>query len=622
MCGVAGIIKLKGEIQDTEINQLREGLKFQKHRGPDALGVWSDQKVALGHNRLSIIDLSTQANQPFSREDLQLKIIFNGEIYNYKELKKTLQEKQYTFQTSSDTEVILAAYKEYGEKVCNHLVGMFVFVIYDLQNQSIFVARDRFGEKPFFYLENSGTIYFASELKALQKTYNQKLTINQNAVFDLMENMYINGLHTIYEEVHLLPPGNFLKIKDGEVTISSYYSFPTKVKRKNSFEELKSEVKGLLYDIVEHELHADVPVATFLSSGIDSSLITAIAKELKPDILAVTMATAESHSDESPAATEFAKKLDIKQEIIPVDPGSLSVLGDLLSHVQPLADASLIPSYLVTKAVSGHTKVMLSGDGGDEVFGSYNKPNIYKEFGGSVGFWGKLAVKTALNSDSNNIDKYLSDKNRIKYAGWEGFYRKHNLSYKLGSQIFNSYRPQLQVLKEYKKIQRLYESNPEKSSFGVDINTRLPSDFLHKVDTAAMLSSVEVRAPFLDHRLVDLSLETDMSSLSPNGIDKEVTKSLLKEFTGDLPSKSKKGFSIPYLTFLQGAWGEILEGYLKDGKSIAYLGFNQKGILDLLNEFRNSPTQRIARVLFSVLVLEIWLRVFHLEQEVNLEPTH
>ncbi|MBN3583028.1 asparagine synthase (glutamine-hydrolyzing) [Algoriphagus aestuarii] len=622
MCGVAGIIKLKGEIRDSDIKNLKIGLEVQSHRGPDATGIWSDSKIALGHNRLSILDLSEMANQPFSREDLKLKIIFNGEIYNYLELKNKLKAKGYSFQTSSDTEVILVAFREYGEKICDFLTGMFVFVIYDLESQNVFIARDRFGEKPFFYLIDGSTLFFASELQALRKISQKSLTINQAAVVDIMENMYINGFHTIYNEVKILPPSSCMTVKSDHVFISNYYEYPKKVTRQQSFEEVKNEVKNLLYEIVENELHADVPVATFLSSGIDSSLITGIAKDLKPDILAITMATHESHSDESPAATEFAKKLGINHEIIPVDPGSLSVLGDLLKNVQPLADASLIPTYLVTKAVSRHTKVMLSGDGGDEVFGSYNKPNLFKDFATNQSALGKTSIQTALKSSYSGLDKFLSDKNRIKYGGWKGYYSKNNLSYQVGSHVFRNYQTQNNVFKSFKSLQHFYTSNPEKISFGVDLITRLPSDFLFKVDTASMLSSVEVRAPFLDHRLIDLSFESPLNSISPSGIDKEITKSLLKEFTGELSNGSKKGFSIPYLTFLLGSWGDILERFLLESLSTEYFDFDQRGIQNLLKEFRKKPSQRIARVLFTILVLEIWLRVFHLELEVNLDSNY
>jgi asparagine synthase (glutamine-hydrolysing) len=616
MCGIAGIIKLKGEITTAQLGRLDFALATQSHRGPDAKSSWSNSKVALGHNRLSIIDLSTAANQPLHREDLQLSIIFNGEIYNYQPLKEKLICEGFEFYTTSDTEVLLAAYRFFGEKITEQLVGMFAFVIFDHRTEEIFVARDRFGEKPFFYIQTDSEILFASELIALKKLYAKELTINQDAVVDLMENMYINLQHTIYKEVEVFPPAFQLQINNGQLTWKKYYRFPSEVSHRPGFQILKEEVKNLLFEIVANELHADVPVATFLSSGIDSSVISAISKELKPDILAITMSTGDPHSDETEGAKKFAEKLNIRQEIVTVNPGSLNVLAKLLKNIQPLADASLIPTHLVTEAVSSHTKVMLSGDAGDEVFGSYNKPNLFQEFGGNKVPGAKTMMASIMRFSDSSWEKYLSDKNRFKLGGWTGYYQKNNLSGCFGK-VFKKGNPLNRVAQLAEELQSSYLSNPEKLSFGVDFATRLPGDFLFKVDAASMRSSLEVRAPFLDHRLVDLSLGSDMKSLMPNKIDKEITRAIYKDFAGFEHLGSKKGFSIPYLNYLRGDWGRILENYLKEGHSAQFFQFNTKGLLEMLQELRISPRQSLARILFSALVLEIWLRVFHLEQDIQ-----
>jgi len=618
MCGIAGIIKLTGELRDSDTLALQNALLAQKHRGPDARSFWSDSKIALGHNRLSIIDLSTAANQPFDRPDLGLKIIFNGEIYNYQNIKKDLEELGHSFLTTSDTEVLLVAFREYGQKLTERLVGMFAFVIYDLVNDTIFAARDRFGEKPFFYILHDQTFYFSSELAALRELYPHELTINPQAVVDLMENMYINQHHTIYSEVQVFPAAHQLEISEGKLKWDCYYSFPKNAKENLGFEKLRKEVRLKLFQIVENELHADVPVATFLSSGIDSSVITAIAKEIKPDILAITMSTGDPHSDEAADATRFAKKLDIRQEIITVDPSSLEILGQLLQHMQPLADASLIPTHLVTRSVASHTKVMLSGDAGDEVFGSYGKPNLYQKYGSKPFPLGASALNFFGSISPEFSEKYLNDKNRFKLGGWPGFYSKNNLT-GIFSKVFLGQNPEGRVLKVARDLEIQYRDNPAKLSFGVDLMTRLPGDFLFKVDAAAMYSSLEVRVPFLDHTLVDLSLSSSLTSLMPTGKDKEITRSLYSEFAGYEHQGSKKGFSIPYLKYLLGSWGDLLETYLNDGLSQEYLSLNKKGIIGLVEEFRSSPSQRLARVLFSVLVLEIWLRVFHLRKAPNFQ---
>lgn len=616
MCGIAGILSLKNDLTPSHLNRLEKSLQLQAHRGPDAKSIWANSKVALGHNRLSIIDLSSSANQPFYNEDLGLTIVFNGEIYNYLSLKKELKSLGYHFITTSDTEVLLAAFRHYGKTICEHLIGMFAFVIYDHQNQSVFAARDRFGEKPFFYIHTDEEFLFASELGALAELYTRALTINQSAVVDLMENMFINPHHSIYSEVSIFPPGSQMVLDGDDLNFSTYYSFPKQVTSSIGFTSLKKQVKSLLYDIVDQELHADVPVATFLSSGIDSSVISAIAKEIKPDILAVTMSTGDPSSDETADAKEFAKKLNIRQEVVHVDPGALSILAKLFKSIQPLADASVIPTHLVTEAVSKHTKVMLSGDAGDEVFGSYNKPNLYKSYGTNPILGGEFGLNALLNLPQKKIGKYLSDKNRFKLGGWKGYYMKNNLS-GCFKEVFKSGVPINYVSHVAEELISEYQGNPEKLSFGVDLLTRLPGDFLFKVDAAAMRSSLEVRAPFLDHRLVNLSLESDLNSLMPNQIDKEITKSIYQDFAGYPHRGSKKGFSIPYMTYLQHSWGDILEGFLKEPLSETYFNFNPVGLLKILNQHRQIPQQSLARVLFSALVLEIWLRVFHLKREVH-----
>lgn len=617
MCGIAGIIKFQGEISDEELTRLDEALEAQNHRGPDASSSWNCPKIALGHNRLSIIDLSSSANQPFSREDLGLTVVFNGEIYNYQELRDTLQGVGFQFFTTSDTEVLLVAYHHFGKRVLEKLVGMFAFVIYDRQLQTVFVGRDRFGEKPLFFIQSDQEIIFASELLALKKLYAGDLNINQNAVVDLMENMYINLHHTIYKEVSVFPPAYYLFIRDNVLEWEKYYHYPLVATKNQEFGILKSQVKSLLTEIVANELHADVPVATFLSSGIDSSVITAIAKEHKPDILAITMSTGDPKSDETDPARNFAKKLNIQQEIVSVEPSSLHVLVKLLKNIQPLADASLIPTHLVTEAVNSHTKVMLSGDAGDEVFGSYNKPNLYKEFGNRSIPGGSTFISSFMKISESSWEKYLSDKNRFKLSSWEGFYLKTNLSGNYWK-VFRSGKPINQVSKIAAQLLPKYSGNPEKLSFGVDIETRLPGDFLQKVDAASMRSSLEVRAPFLDHRLVDLSLSSSTESLMPTQIDKEVTRAIYKDFAGYEHVGSKKGFSIPYLDYLRGAWGDVLEKFLKEKLSAQYFDFNTDGLLKMLRELREVPRQSYARILFSALVMEIWLRVFHLDQNIHI----
>ena len=617
MCGIVGIIKKSGEISVMEVDAVKSALDIQHHRGPDAQSIWQDSKVVLGHNRLSIIDLSSAANQPFHREDLNLVVVFNGEIYNYKKIREELLSLGAEFRTNSDTEILLVGYHIFGPNFLEKLVGMFAFVIYNTLTKQIFMARDRFGEKPILFIEDDSSLYFASELATLREIYPYELTINQDAVVDLMEQMYISSHHTIYQQVRVFPQATHCQVEGMKVSWKKYYQYPRLASSSPPFSVLKSEVKHLLQSIVEDQLHADVPVATFLSSGIDSSIITAMAKEIKPDILAITMSSGDSESDEVEQASQFAKKLQINHEIVSINPSSIQVLAKLLKHVQPLADASLIPTHLVTNQISSHTKVMLSGDAGDEVFGSYRKPAQFLENRSLFPKIGFELMNSAYQVMPEFSYKFFSDKNRFKWAGWEGFYFKTNLSGNF-SKIFKRSKSQNTVLKKAQELMESYSSNIEKLSFGVDVETRLPSDFLFKVDTASMASSLEVRAPFLDHRLVDISFKSSLDSLMPSRVDKELTRFIYKEFAGYEHQGSKKGFSFPYAEYLKNEWGMYLEQFLKEGLSEEFFDFNPSEILSILQQHRTQPQQKWGRILYSVLVLEVWLRVFHLKQEITI----
>lgn len=619
MCGIAGIFSFKMPLSDSVKSRMTSALGFQEHRGPDATGTWANGNVILGHNRLSIIDLSHAADQPYHRPDLHMRISFNGEVYNYKELREELRAIGYQFYTQSDTEVLLVGYHAFGDGVCARLTGMFAFAIWDDQKNEIFIARDRFGEKPIFYVENKEAFYFASELRALRELVGQPLTINPDAVVDLLEGMYINLHHTIYKEVSNFPPASFLKINSkGEFQWDKYYEFPTQVGDPIGFEDLKKNTRSMLYGVIDKQLNADVPVATFLSAGVDSGLITAISRDIKPDITAVTMSTSEDITDETEGATRLAKKLGIRHEIVPVSTESVDHLSTIFRNIQPLADASLIPSHLVTNKVKGNFTVMLSGDGGDEIFGSYNRPNIYlKSKNKAIPFGDKL-IQFGLGISnpklSPKLKNQMNDLNRMAWAGWAGYYSAHNLNGGVMDKVFKSGSEQGVQLQLLKKISPKYKSNESKISFGIDLLSRLPGDFLFKVDSAAMHSSVEVRAPYLDHHLVDYLLQVPTQSLMPNGVDKELSKSLLSDFTGLPWVAPKKGFTIPYWEYLRAEWGDLLESFLNEGHSEALLSFNKNGILELLNSLRKNGGIQYSRVLFGVLVLEIWLRVFHLNR--------
>lgn len=611
MCGILFQLNYKNNLTENQKLKFEESLFLQNHRGPDAMQIYSNDFFIMGHNRLSIIDLDQRSNQPFHRIDLGLTIIFNGEIYNYKELKQQLVNKGYTFNTKSDTEVILLLYNEYGKDCVSYLVGMFTFIIYNHLSNDFFAARDRVGEKPFFYLVNKNQLIIASEIGTIKNLVDFDLTINSNAINDLIENLYISDYHTIYNEVEVLKPAHFMYIKNNEIEIETYYNLPYNKKCNDNFEIAIDKVENKLNQIIENQLQVDVPVATFLSSGVDSSLITSLALQQKKDIIAITFASEEKDIDESEIASKIAKNIGIKHKIIKGTNQSIEFLPYILKNIQPLADASILPTYLVTQHLKNDYKVMLSGDGGDEVFGTYNKVNIYNQIN-KYGYFSTILNTLIMNS--SYFYERINEKRKLKWGDWDSYYLLNNLNKPILHNIIDSENLFQANYKKYNQFKNNF-SQIDKTPFYMGFLTHLSSDFLYKTDSASMLNSLEIRTPFLDHNLIDYTLSLPVNSLFPNKKDKEITKFLAKKYTQiDFDLLPKKGFSIPYGKYLQGKWGNLIIYFLYEKLSQDYLGFNKYGIIELIEQNRKQINPKYTRILYAILTLEIWLRVSFLNQ--------
>jgi asparagine synthase (glutamine-hydrolysing) len=618
MCGISGIINWNG-IQDDDVRKVKDSLLKMSYRGPDSTNIQKDFNTVLGHNRLAIVDLNPRSNQPMQTVDGNYTIVFNGELYNYKELKVTLENLGKTFIGTSDTEVLLQGYAEYGSDVVNYIRGMFAFVIWDNQKNEVFVARDRFGEKPFYYFLDDKCFSFASNLSGIVALKNNQPTISKQALYELLSQQYIDTTSCIYEGIYKLPPACSMKLTSESCEIKPYWNPDYTQKNEADFETHKTKLHHLLQDAVNEQLVADVPVGLFLSGGVDSTVITALASQQKKDITAITMSVPNNKAfDESKAATFVAKKLNINHQIVALDNSCVESLPYILKTIEPLADASLIPTMAIANAAHKEFKVMLSGDGGDELFGGYKRPVVYNENSFSGNKITQQIVSSVIKKSDlapfNYFYSKLNDKRIYKWAGLKGFYENKSLPNKQFKGLLKtSENLQNKVYEKYLEAEQYTKDEADKILY-VGVKSNLVDDFLFKMDSANMFYSVESRAPFLDHRILDYTSQLTINELMPNGIDKEILKSigcdyLPKEFF----TQPKKGFSIPYYDYLKTTWGTLLSNFLKEGISSDLNLIDSDISLRLLESYRKKPTFKLGKILYSILVFEIWLRVFHLQ---------
>lgn len=602
MCGIAGIVssdvgRHKGRLDDM--------MRAIAHRGPDGSGQHFFGNCALGHLRLSIIDLSS-GQQPMLSESRDTGIVFNGEIYGFNSIKKELAG--YQFKTTSDTEVILALYEKYGSRMPDKLPGMFSFAIWDDVKQELFCARDRFGEKPFFYaIGNGGEFIFASEIKALLATGLVTPVLSKQALANYLKHLYVNPHETIYSNIHVLPPASKLTYNKGKVRIETYWALP-ETNNTIGIDDAVQQFKTLLTNAVEKQLVSDVPIGAFLSGGLDSSTVVAIASNFKKDLKTISFGFEEG-ANELPFAkmvadkyhTDHVELTDKKEDI-----GELLLLMQAI-YDEPFADSSNIPTYLISKYARKYLKVVLTGDGGDELLAGYgwyrklfdmpdiaDKPQtrqLYLKLMG--GMMGKLSPR---------IKRHYSDEiSHVEQMRRKDYYVKqhlHNNTYFTDKELL-----QLGLsTKADSKIGFSSYSNTLDDAMRMDIVDYMPGDILVKTDRASMASGFELRSPFLDVDFASFCISLPYSMKIDSKADKIILK---KAFNDALPDEIKKrhkqGFGAPVDKWLQQQSVKTLVGkYLNDK--------NQK-IFQVLSFEQTRPyvNKGLGYKLWILLVLAMWM---------------
>ncbi|MET7030262.1 asparagine synthase (glutamine-hydrolyzing) [Sediminicola luteus] len=606
MCGIYGTtLPYSQEL-------VRQKLERTQFRGPDQMGVASYDTskglVTFGHNRLSIIDLDARSNQPFAYQN-KVHLVFNGEIYNFGEIRDVLKKKGYGFTTSSDTEVICAAYLEYGKDCVQHFNGMFAFVIYDIKKQVLFGAKDRLGQKPFYYQLSKKGIEFASQISSIQLG-NTNLSINKNAIEQYLAWNTIPHPYSIFNEVKKLEDGHAFTydIQTQDFNQWAYWDIahPTAPAFGGTYEEAKIQLESLLTDAVQHRMIADVPLGVFLSGGVDSSLIAALAvKSSEKKVKTFSVKFNEKGFDESLYAQKVADHLRTDHHVIDCDYKEGMDLITNFSHYydEPFADASAIPSMLLAKHTKKKVTVALSGDGADEAFLGYHRyariDEMHKYFRASYAtrlLISKL-LKLSPKTRHKAIGEILGSKND-SYAYLTALYRPN--------EIWLQGRDNPMDFTELKYLMH-DQNNLHERAGDFDLKTYLSWDINTKVDRATMAYSLEARSPFLDYRVVEMARSLPTTFKYQQGNQKRILKDILYDHVpASYFDRPKAGFGMPFVVWFRNDLKDMVlsELSLENLKDIP--GIKPKMAQKIIQEHMNGTWNHYP-VIWKLLVLKQWL---------------
>lgn len=607
MCGIAGIVSARA----VETGPVETMIRCLRHRGPDESGFWSGAGVALGHQRLSVIDLSPTGSQPMVDEQGRHVVVFNGEIFNFRRLRDELQGMGLTFRGSSDTEVILKGYQVWGHELPAKLLGMFAFAIWDAERKSLFVARDRYGKKPLYYAADESRFVFASELQALLSGLPSLPEINREGFASYMRFGYLPAATTPYHGIHRLAPAHSLTWENGKIQIRSYHGWPpNRGSSPSSGREegvLLDNLHEILRSAVADRLVSDVPLGCFLSGGVDSSLIVALARQLAgPELKTFTVSFPGTPRDEGARASKIARVLGTSHRQLELSEEEMEsgYLETLRLTTEPIGDDSFIPTYFISRATREHVTVALSGDGGDELFGGYPKYRQIK----TAAFFHPLSRILP-----QAFDHWLPDQatKALQVS------RKHGACARalwLGSLWKQDELDQLLADPAWAKTGRQFFDDEWIRCAGgclqdqfslVDIATYLEGDILTKVDRASMAVSLEVRSPLLDERVLDFTCATELRC-SPLGRSKLALRKLLARYLDPrIFQGPKKGFGLPIDEWLRGRLRPVLEEYT----SASRLGSGGLVDSDYVAKIRSehlSGKRNYGRKLHALIAWEVW----------------
>jgi len=625
MCGITGFVDHASTLPlaaEERAQILERMCHVIRHRGPDDQGTLLTRGVALGMRRLSIIDLAG-GRQPISNEDGNVTIVFNGEIYNYRELQQTLESMGHRFRTNSDTETIVHAYEAFGPACVNKLRGMFAFAIWDQREQRLFIARDRVGKKPlYFSVTGDGTLVFGSELKTLLEFPGVERKVNSQALDAYFSLGYVPDPLSIFENIEKLPPGHHLTFSRGRLSVERYWDFEyDTIGSGRSASDYFDELRFLLDDAVKMRLVSDVPLGAFLSGGIDSSTVVALmSRHMDQPVKTFSIGFNEDSYDELKYARITASKFGTDHHEFLVTPEICDIVDELAWHFdEPFADSSAIPTYVVSKLAREHVKVVLTGDGGDELFAGYSRyvterrrrkfdrvPQLVKD-----GFMDSLSHRLPHGAWGRNYLHNISLDPITRYLNSVSVFTGLNKASLYTADFSRQFRANEQLSAYFLELSSNVKTGASLDSLlYIDSKTYLPGDILTKVDRMSMAVSLEARVPLLDHKLIEFVTRVP-ASLKLSGIE---TKHIFKRAIADLvPSevinRPKQGFGVPIHQWINRQLRERIHDTLKDARTLNR-GYVDGAYVETLLDEHERGRRDHAMALWTLLMLELWHREY------------
>ncbi|MBW8191621.1 asparagine synthase (glutamine-hydrolyzing) [Neiella marina] len=620
MCGIAGFTQFTHQEGDLKTLQAMGSAIY--HRGPDAGGEYLDDKVGLAHRRLAILDLSEAGNQPMYSEDEQLVIVFNGEIYNFLEIRQELEQQGVQFKTKTDTEVIISLYEKEGTACLQKLNGMFAFALWDKRKQELFIARDRMGKKPLYYLEHKGRFAFGSEIKSILELNEVPKDIRLDAVYDFFAYQYIPDPKSIFQHIHKLPPAHYMLVSAKGIEIQPYWDISMRHISSASEEELTEQLVDVIAGCTKQRMISDVPLGAFLSGGVDSSGVVALmAQQSDKPVKTCSIGFDEKKFNETEFASIVAKKFQTEHHEFTVHQNVKDNLEQIVSYFdEPFADPSLVPTYFVSELARQQVTVAIAGDGGDEVFAGYEKysvdavenrlrnkfPKFFRKrvFPPLANLLSKSSWrvcrkgKSLLTSLSMEPDMafYLSNA-QIEDRQWSAL-AKPEVHAQLGD-----YHPSSVTTEAYQKA-----DGPDHLAkiLYTDMKTYLPGGILVKVDRMSMANSLEVRAPILDKNTLEFAATLPSELKFKAGEKKHILKEAFKRFLpDDILYRKKMGFSVPLASWFRGEIKELAERYLLQQSDGLSSFFDMEEVRRLWYQHQSRKYDHGA-LLWSMLMFQMW----------------
>jgi asparagine synthase (glutamine-hydrolysing) len=620
MCGIAGKLTWnpRGLIDPDLLGAMTDAVR---HRGPDADGFYFGEGVGLGHRRLSIIDLAT-GDQPLANEDRTVWTVFNGEIYNFAEVRQELEAHGHRFRTASDTEVLVHGYEQWGIDLVDRLRGMFAFAVWDARERRLILARDRVGVKPLHYALLDDGLVFGSEIKSLLVDPSVPRDWSPEALDAYLALLYVPAPLTIYRAVHKLPPGHVLVAERGQVRVSKYWDLPFATEAGADSEGAWLEaLEAQLREAVGMRLISDVPLGAFLSGGIDSSLVVAFMKEASDaPVITTSIGFAESAYDELQHAKSVAQHLGVVQHTHVVTPDVEALLPRLAWHFdEPFADSSAVPTYYVSAAAREHVTVALSGDGGDELWAGYARHRVEqaehrvrRALGPATRVVGQAARAVPLRVRGVRSLRHLAHAPghalalKHEYGMFDETARQslYSAGFRAsvgGSDPLAAFRARYDACKS---------ADPLDRAMYVDVHTYLHDDILTKVDRMSMAVSLESREPLLDHRLLEFAARVPVSLKLRDGVSKYLLRRVLAaRLPAPVLARRKHGFAAPIAEWLRGPLAPMLQDLVRSRRSLERGVFEPAGVVRLLDEHGTGKEDHCHR-LWQLLMLELWFRQF------------